>query len=183
MISKEDIYEIGKFQKTHALKGELNIILDIDPDYFIEGNPLIVETAGIFVPFYVESIRPKGHTSYLMKLSGIDSEEEASAFVNQPVFMLQKDKEDWLDEDEEELDALIGYMIIDAASKEIIGKIEKIEDSTENILWIVEDKYGEEIFLPATEEFIVTINDEIKEIMVNLPDGLLDLNRKEIKGS
>ena len=36
MIKEEDTIKIGKFQKTHALKGELNALLDIDPEYFTD---------------------------------------------------------------------------------------------------------------------------------------------------
>ena len=60
MIERDDIKEIGVFQRTHGLKGELNAILEIDPDFFDEGeHPLIVEIEGVFVPFYADSIRDK----------------------------------------------------------------------------------------------------------------------------
>ena len=36
MIREEDLFPIGKFQKTHALKGELNAVHDINED-FLEG--------------------------------------------------------------------------------------------------------------------------------------------------
>lgn len=51
MIEEKDIKAIGKFQKTHALKGELNAILDIDSEYVSEGNAVVVDIDGIFVPF------------------------------------------------------------------------------------------------------------------------------------
>ena len=70
MIEASEITAVGLFQKTHALKGELNAILDIDPDYFIEGNAAIVETDGIFVPFFISGIRPKGKTSFLSQSTG-----------------------------------------------------------------------------------------------------------------
>ena len=75
MIKEEDTLIIGKFQKTHALKGELNAIIDIDPECFVEGKPLIVEIDGILVPFYVDTYRKKGSLSILIKLDGIESEE------------------------------------------------------------------------------------------------------------
>lgn len=65
MIEEKDIKAIGKFQKTHALKGELNAILDIDSEYVSEGNAVVVDIDGIFVPFFASSVRPKGSTSYL----------------------------------------------------------------------------------------------------------------------
>ena len=41
MIEVNDIVAIGKFQKTHALKGELNAILEIDSEFLEEGNAII----------------------------------------------------------------------------------------------------------------------------------------------
>ncbi len=68
MIEKKDIVEIGKFQKTHALKGELNALLNVPEEYVEDGNPLIVEMDGILVPFYTESFRSNDATSFLHKL-------------------------------------------------------------------------------------------------------------------
>ena len=72
MIKKEDIVAIGKFQKTHALKGELNALLDIDGDYAADGHPLIIDIDGIYVPFYAETVRPKGAESCGFKVSDND---------------------------------------------------------------------------------------------------------------
>ena len=82
MIREEDLFPIGKLQKTHALKGELNAVLDIDEDFIDEDYPLIIDLDGIFVPFYTESWRPKGSSACLLKLEGVDNEGEARKFVN-----------------------------------------------------------------------------------------------------
>lgn len=175
MIIQDEIVSIGKFQKTHALKGELNMICEIDPEYFLEGNPLIVEMDGILVPFYVSSVRPRGTTSYLVKIDGIESVEEALQFVNKEVNILKKDAEEII-EDFEEQDNLKGYKIIDVKTDEEIGEIIDIEDSTVNLLFIVKREGGEEIFIPANEDFIEEIDDEGKKIRMNLPEGLININ-------
>ena len=77
MITRAEISPIGKFHKTHALKGELNAVLDVEADLIDTKRPLIVDIDGIFVPFYCDSVRPKGHFSSLVKLQGIDSEADA----------------------------------------------------------------------------------------------------------
>ncbi|MCH5227444.1 MAG: 16S rRNA processing protein RimM [Muribaculaceae bacterium] len=177
MILSDEIVTVGKFQKTHALKGELNMLSEVDPQYFLEGNPLIVDYDGIWVPYYVESIRPKGATSYLVKLSGIDTEEEASHFVNKEVHILQKDAEEWLEEEEEEM-GLIGYTVVDKSSGQTIGIIEGIEDSTSNVLFIVRTPQEDEVFIPANEDLIQNIDDEKEIIELSIPEGLLDINSK-----
>lgn len=179
MIESKNIAAVGKFQKTHALKGELNAILDIDPEYFEEGNAAIVDIDGINVPFYINSIRPKGMSSFLVKLDGVDSEEDARQFVNKIIYAEKSGLAPFLDVDEEDIidnDSMIGYSIIDAESGKTIGVVDALETSTQNLLFIVKTEDDEEIFIPAVEDFIEDINDETREIRMNLPEGILDLN-------
>ena len=177
MIKQEEITRIGKFQKTHGLKGELNTILDIDPEYFNEGNPMIVDIEGLFVPFYTESVRNKGNISYLVKLEGIASEKEASQFVNQEIFMLTKDRDKWLDNDEFYVDSFIGYEVVDSEKDNMIGKIIGIDDTTDNVLFQIK-KGDETILIPVVDEFIEDVDEENMVIKMKLPEGLVDLNFK-----
>lgn len=179
MIKIEELYKVGKIQKTHALKGELNMICDIDPQYFMEGNPLILDYDAIFVPYFIESVRPKGTTSYLVKIDGIDTEEAASQFVNKDIYISKKEAEDLIEDIEEEEDQLIGFQIYDTKTNTLIGRITGIEDSTTNILFIVENENGEEVYIPAVENFIEEIKEGDKIIRMNLPEGLLGINSKE----
>ncbi len=179
MIREEEISAVGKLQKTHALKGELNVMLDIDPEYLEEGNPAIIDIDGIYVPFYADSIRTKGSFSYLVKFEGIDSEFEAKQLVNKTIYA-RKDKlkeymEENYDEDYTLYDDLVGCTIIDTDKGEI-GNVIEIDSNTENELFIVETQDGKTIYIPLTEDFIEEIDEETKTIRMNLPDGLLELN-------
>lgn len=179
MIKEEDIVKIGKFQRTHALKGELNMISDINPEYFMEGNPLIVEIDGIFVPFYAESIRPKGKTSYLVKLSGFETEEDASPLVNKEINILKTDADEWLGDEILSESDWIGFKVFDSETNKYVGEITDIEDSTVNILMIVETDEGNEVFIPFNEELITEVDEENKSLQIKIPDGLIELNQKE----
>lgn len=179
MIKKNDITPIGKFQKTHALKGELNALLDIDPEFLTLGNAIIVELDGIYVPFFATSIRPKGSTTFLVKLDGIDSEEEARKFVNKNISALKSELAPFLEIEEEEItdeDDLIGYEVIDFNSGKTVGIIEDIDSSTYNILFIVKRPDNTDVYIPAAEEFIKEIGDNDRKIYMSLPEGLIDLN-------
>ena len=180
MIKQEELIEIGKFQKTHALKGELNAIIKIDVDFLEEGNPLIVNIEGIYVPFYATSIRDKGKTSYLLKIKDIDNEEEAKPFVNKSIYALKSELAPFLDMDEEELrdeDYILGFEVFDSSNETLLGKIIGIDTTTSNVLIIVETPDGETIMIPAVDEFVTTIDENQKMIKVNLPEGLIDLNK------
>lgn len=180
MIREEDIVEIGKFQKTHALRGELNVVLDVEPEYLEARNPIIVVVDGIRVPFYAESVRPKGATSFLVKLEGVNDVEEASSFVNKPIYGLRKDLGNFYDLTEEEIvfdSDMIGYDVDDPELGHI-GKVREIDDSTINTLLVVDGPDGE-IYIPYNEDFIDFIDDEKRRIIMNLPEGLVQLNSKE----
>lgn len=179
MIKESEISSVGKLLKTHALKGELNMLLDIDPGYLEEGNPAIIDMEGIFVPFYADSIRTKGSFSYLVKFEGIDSEIEAKKFVNKTVYALRERLKEFMLENYDEeyalYDDLVGYTIKDVDSG-VIGKVVEIDTNTENELFIVETPEGNTVYIPLTEDFIEKMDEENKIITMHLPDGLLDLN-------
>lgn len=176
MIKKEQLVEIGKFQKTHALKGELNAILDVEEDFMLDGKPLIVDMDGIFVPFYAESVRPKGAESFLVKLKDIDSQEKAKDLVNKNVYGLRSDLIDYFDDPEMELTADFKGFTIKDTNLGIVGKIVDIDDSTANVLFIVERPDGRNVYIPVADEFITSIDDERQVIETLLPEGLVDLN-------
>ena len=163
MIDKEKLVEIGKFQKTHALKGELNAILDIPEEYVKDGNPLIIETDGIPVPYYAESIRGKGTTS--------------AEFVNSAILVPRDELQDYVGDVMLE-DDLEGFKVIDRLEGEI-GTLEFIDDTTENELMVVRTPDDEEIYIPLADEFIIDINEERREIHTSLPEGLVSLNKSE----
>lgn len=179
MITEEEITSVGKLLKTHGLKGELNMLLDIDPGYLEEGNPAVLDIDGIYVPFYADSLRTKGSFSYLVKFDGIDSETEARKLVNKSVFALRdRLKEFMLENYDEEYalyDDLIGWTIEDADAG-VIGKVVEIDTNTENELFIVETPEGKTVYIPLTEDFIEKMDEEEKRVYMRLPDGLLDLN-------
>ncbi len=177
MIDKDNLIEIGKFQKTHALKGELNAVLDIPEEYVEDGNPLVIETDGIPVPYYAESIRQKGATSFLIKLEGVDSVDDASELVNSPISVPKDVLREYIGEmmfDED----LEGFNVIDGNFGEI-GELEYIDSATENELMVVRTSSGDEIYIPLVEDFIVEIDDKKREIHTSLPEGLITLNSKE----
>lgn len=188
MIEESQILNCGKFFRTHALKGELNVVCEgVSNEILDEGYPVIVDMDGIYVPFYVESFRPKGAYGCLISLEGVDSVEEAQKFVNKEFFMLKKDVAEFMDVEEDELveaDDYIGWRV-NVEGYGYIGNIEDIDTSTPNWLLLVRPKDDSDIiYIPFNEEFIISINDVSDDpsengITLSLPEGVIDLNKKE----
>ena len=53
------------------------------------------------------------------------------------------------------------------------GEIVAVDDSTMNVLFVIE-KDGDELLLPAHEEFIIDLDRENRVLKVDIPDGLLE---------
>lgn len=161
----------GRFQRTHALRGELNALLDIDVAYLDDGNPVVVDIDGCLVPFYADSVRPKGSESYLIRLEGVDCVEEAAKFVNKDIFVLKDILREYQDADMVFFSDLVGFTVEDV-DMGTLGKVVSVDDSTANVLLYVKSPDGDEIIVPAPDDLIVEIDTENKIIRMNLPEGL-----------
>ena len=181
MITDKEITLAGQFTKTHGIKGELNAALAVDVEFLEEHPMFICEMEGIYVPFFIASIRPKGSQSALIQPEDINSEQEAKLFVGKNIYILKEQLRAWdsenADEDEEGAyaDDLIGYTVQDR-DHGLLGEIAGIEDSTANTLLILRTPQDTTLYIPVAEPFILGIDPETRTVTTAIPDGLLHLN-------
>ncbi len=175
MIKLSEIAEIGRFNKPHGIKGEISVSVDGNID-LEDVKCIIVRIDGIFVPFFLKSVRPKTADTSLITIEGIDSEEKAQELTNRDIYILRSDlPEEETDEDGLYASDLIGYEINDVTSGEI-GVIEDINDSTQNILFIVRTPEGKELYIPVVEEFILSVDPDNETVRTDIPIEILTLN-------
>lgn len=174
MIKTEDVYQIGRMGKAHGLKGEINFQFTDDVWERTDSDYLICDVDGILVPFFIEEYRFRSDSTAIMKFEDLDSADAIQFLVNSTVFFEKKYQEE-LDEDEVSLHYFIGFKMIDGDNDKEIGTIIDIDDKTDNWLFIVERPDGNEVMIPAHEEFIQEIKQEEKTMVMDLPIGLLDL--------
>lgn len=178
MITRADLDLIGKVNKTHGIDGELSISV-FDPtlaDAIDVDDCLLFDIDGIFVPFFIDGVRPRGNESLLVTFDGESSREEVSRFVGKDVFMRRDRVEELAGEASDEgmyAGSLIGFHAVLSDGSEI-GSIEDIDDSSDNPLFIVGRGEGAKpVLIPIVDDFIVEISGD--RIVFDLPDGLLDL--------
>lgn len=174
MIPDDQLIEIGRFGKSHGVKGELSAIIsdsDIDP---AELPCVFVELDGLMVPFFIASTRTKGAESVLLTFEGIDTQVKAARFTNKAIYVRASDLPDNEDDDEGfYLDDLIGYSVVSDGSR--IGEITDFDDSTDNYLFLVRTQSGNEMLVPANPELIEEVDSQSQTIYMNLPSGLTEL--------
>lgn len=177
MISDDTIIEIGKFNRPHGISGEISAVIDYDVD--IDSLMcIIVKIDGINVPFFIESVRSRSAQAVLLTLDGIDNEVAAAQFSNRIIYALRQDvpQADASDDDEGGMYAsdLIGY---EATSTDglLHGKIVDIDDSTANVLFIIDDPERGEVMVPVADELIDEIDSDNRRIVIDLPQGYFDV--------
>ncbi len=173
MIRKEEVYKIGVFNKPHGVKGELSFTFTDDVFDRVDCDYLICLLDGIFVPFFIEEYRFRSDTTALVKLDGINTAEKARMFTNVEVYFPTK----FIDEADEPVhlswNYFVGFRVKDKKHGEL-GSIVEVDDSTVNTLFVI-DHDGEELLIPAQEEFIVKMDNKKKQMTVDLPEGLVNL--------
>lgn len=171
MIKPQEVIKIGKVTKTHGVSGELSctFINDIFGDD--DAPYLVADIDGIYVPFFIEEYRFKSDVTALIKFEDIDDTDSAKLLLGRELYFPMKYITDSQPMNCGE--GIIGYKIY--SDGKLIGKIEGVDDSTANILFSVVTEGGEELLIPATDDFVEEIDDEKREITMNLPDGLLDM--------
>ena len=169
MLRKEDFVYYGKFLKPHGTKGEIGLLGDSmtlgeDCDY------VAADIDGILVPFFFEYTREKKSDTLIVKIERIDSTEQARLLTNREVYIPRE----WAEEgDSYTWGYFRGFTTADEQLGEL-GEIIDVDDSTINTLFIVEHK-GEELLIPAQEEFIEAIDHDGRRILFNIPEGLISL--------
>lgn len=173
MITAEQLIQIGRFNSPHGINGEIAATLSEDVD-LTSLQCIVVDIDGIYVPFFIKSIRNKNATTVLLTIEDINDEKESALLANKPIFAL-RDQCDCCDDYDEDADGfyaedLIGYKATDTTGK-LDGDIIAIDDSTDNVLLIVRNADGKDVMIPAVEEFIDAIDQQTKKINFDLPEG------------
>lgn len=169
----KDVYRIGRIGKPHGVKGEMNFMFTDDVFDRTDSDYLIIEVDGLLVPFFIEEYRFRSDETALLKLCDIDTQEQARQFTNCEVFF-ERSKAD-TPADELTWAQIVSFQIVDENNGKVVGKIVAVDDSTENILFEIENTKGDRILIPAHASLIRNIDTPSQTITMTIPDGLLAL--------
>ncbi|MBQ8888038.1 MAG: 16S rRNA processing protein RimM [Bacteroidaceae bacterium] len=172
MIRKDEVFKIGVFNKPHGVKGELSFTFTDDIFDRVDCEYFVCLLDGIFVPFFIEEYRFRSDTTALVKLERVDTAEAARKFTNVEVYFPVKFAEEDDSEDIPTWNYFVGFKVKDIHHGDL-GEIVAVDDSTMNVFFSIEQKDGEELLLPAHEEFMVKIEKKKRLLTVEIPEGLL----------
>jgi len=176
-MDKKECFYLGKIVKKYSFKGELLIKLDTDePDIYDNLDSVFVDLRNTLIPFFIE--RSQLHKSELLrvKFEDVDTEADADSLLKCDVYLplefLPK-----LEGDKFYFHEIIGFEIEDINYGEI-GIITGVNDTTSQALFEI-DRDGIEILIPMNDYFIKKVDKKNKTIIVETPEGLIDLYLEE----
>jgi 16S rRNA processing protein RimM len=162
------LIKIGKLTKLHGIKGSVALQLQgpHQPDLKKAKN-FFIEINGIPTPFFVTEVKVSGK-NLVLAFDTVTSMEAAQKILNCAV---------WLDEKQlkkqEKTTDLTGFLLNDKV-KGKVGVINKVIDMPGQKMFSlsVDQK---EVLLPFTEDLIVKIDQKLKTVFYNAPEGLIDI--------
>ena len=172
-MRKEDCFYLGKIAKKFSYKGEVLAYLDTDePELYENMESVFVEIDKHLVPFFIESSKLHKNDFLRIRFEDVTSEEDADKIMGcelyLPLTALPK-----LEGNRFYFHEIIGFTAHDERLGDI-GNITGINDNSAQPLF--EIKKGDiEILIPMIDDFIIKVDRENKKILLNTPEGLVDL--------
>lgn len=167
----EKFTKIGTIFKPSGTQGEVKIdITDSFFDDFLQSDHFFLKINGSFVPYFIESLRESNHI--LMKIEEINDPENASHFNLKDIYLRSTSIISPQFKDQQGKTTLMGYMIFNEGAK--IAEIESIESMPQQLIAWIHFK-NKRIAIPLANALIKDIDHQTKSIIMNLPEGLLEL--------
>lgn len=168
----QDCVHLGTITKTHGVDGKLVLITKTNLEKKDLREPIFIDIDGLLVPFFLLSLDEKRKDQYIIELELVPDLDKAAELIGHDVYV---ENDDALLSESFDLSSLEGLLIIDQNIGEL-GPCRRIEEISGNYLLIV-DIDREEVMIPFTEDFIVEIFQEENYILLDLPEGLVELNQ------
>ncbi len=167
-----EYFRIGKFVAVHGLHGELLIKHELGKKTSLKGLQAIFieEKKNSFLPWFIESTKIKSEEEIYIKLEGINTREAATKLTQKEIWVPEVNFKKFAAKTAPA--SLLGYTII--SNDEPLGEILELIEQPHQLLCRLEIK-GKEVLIPLHEETLQKVNHKKKEVLVELPDGLLDI--------
>lgn len=165
MFHSDKYYNLGEVVKSHGVKGELSLKLDIEISEqelkSLESVFVIID--GIPIPFFIEYFK-KHNNRFVVKFEDYDNLDEIAELIDCTV-LVEKLKIPDYDSDLKLAD-LVGYKLVN--NKNEIGTIAEYTDLNNNILFTLDN----EMLIPANVDFIIDVDIDKQIVYMELPEGI-----------
>lgn len=167
-----EFVHIGKIVAPHGITGQIILEHAMGKLLHFKGiEALFIEkNKASFIPYFIESALAKTATLTHVQLEGIHSREATNMLIAKKVWLPQDEFQKLVDKNSPL--ALLGYKV--QQNGQDIGVIQEVIEQPHQLLVTILYK-GNEAYIPLHEESLKGVDHVKKLVLVDLPDGLLDL--------
>lgn len=167
-----EYFKIGKLVTVVGLTGELLLKHTLGKKTSLKGLQAIFteDKKDSFFPWFIESTKIKSEEETYIKLEGIDTREAAAKLTQKEIWIPDIDFKKFAAKKAPV--SLLGYSIINEGDP--IGEILEVIEQPHQLLCRLDVK-GKEVLIPLNENTLRKIDHKKKQVIVILPDGLLDI--------
>lgn len=167
-----EYFKIGKLVAVHGLKGELILKHTLGKKTSLKGLTVffIEDRKNSFLPWFIESARIKSEEEIYLKPENVDSREAALKLNQKEIWLTEPDFKKFASRSSPA--SLLGYTVIN--NDEPLGEILEVIEQPHQLLCRLEIK-GKEVLIPLHEETLQKADHKKKQVIVELPEGLLDI--------
>lgn len=168
---KQNYFEIGQIVNTFGIKGIVKVNpFTNDISQFEKIKSILLDKKGNLMEMQIEEVK-YSKNQVLLKLKGIETIEEAEKYRN-CYLKIPREKAKKLPKDTYFIADLIGLEVYTDEGT-LLGKLDDIYNSGANDIYVIKDKLGKQILLPAIKDVIKQINLEQEKIIVHILKGLI----------
>jgi 16S rRNA processing protein RimM len=172
MAYKCDIL-LGRIIKISGYEGAVAVKLE---KIFTENLPkmesVFLEIEGRPVPFLISGLEYAGADILKLSFEEYDSNEKINEFLGCRIFLTSGIYDNNLKDDNENL---VGYTVFMQEDK-LLGSISEVLPNNGQWLINVKSLNKKDILIPFHEHFIVSVDKRKKIIIMEIPDGLTEIN-------
>lgn len=163
---------IGKIVAVHGLKGELLLKHELGKKTSLKGLQavFIEDKKDSFIPWFIESTTIKSEEEIYLKLEGVNNREAAAKLTQKKIWLPEADFKKFASKSSPA--GLLGYTIIDQGQS--LGQILEVIEQPHQLLCRLEVQ-GKEVLIPLHEDSLEKVDHRKKQVVVELPEGLLDI--------
>lgn len=167
-----EYFKIGKLVAAVGLKGELLLKHTLGKKSSLKGLQavFIEDRKDSFLPWFVASAKIKSEDETLLKLEGIDTREAAIKLIQKEAWVTEADFKKFTAKSAPA--SLLGYTIVN--DTESLGEILEVIEQPHQVLCRLEIK-NKEVLIPVNEHTLQKVDHKKKQVIVSLPEGLLDI--------
>jgi len=167
-----EYFKIGKLVAAFGVNGQLILQHELGKKTSLKGLQAIFieEKKKSFLPWFIESVKIKSDTELYLTLEGITSREAALKITQKEVWLPEADFKKFAAKSAPA--SLLGYTIVDADKP--LGSVLEVIEQPHQMLCGIEIN-GKEVLIPLHEGTLKKIDHKQRQIIVALPDGLLEI--------